>query len=715
MKKSRKLIANIIVIAFVFICISDYKTVYAEDKVSEDVNYTADEVSELNENDVITEAEDVKDILDETTEEITDEEIDVELEKTEEVLAEDDEDNDEELSKDEVVVTTEEVKEEEVVEESIETEAEDVKDILDETTEEITDEEIDVELEKTEEVLAEDDEDNDEELSKDEVVVTTEEVKEEEVVEESIETEAEVFNPNVIIDSVEIHGDLYDFKNYNESYIQVVFSEKIGAANVQITMVNKDDTSKKIEYTAFSATGNIYQLYANPSSISANGIYEIAKIDVTTFNISDTVNITYVNPKYKDVVSTEGVEFVEEYDFTGKTLEVINYESIIYSFEEFSVVENPTNGTEFGATVKIKSNMEITDMHMFLWCENHNVFLTSSYGFDEDGGTNNGSITRDGDVYTINLVPSLYAEGSTPLKNIRSGKYEVHCLDFTYNTQGDEPLSVNVTLADERFKDEIYYKDGTYDFSPLDITCTNPDEDAIGPVIDDIIVEKNNVVMDDDVTVKIMVSDNLTGFDEYADIYMKWTKVGDESFEYITVGSYNPESGCIEIRFQVTDDFEPGEYIISNIRIYDKCYNTTEYTLESDYDILKKSIFKVNDKNGSGSGNENPGESGSGEGGAESGDSGNGSGSGNGQGNGSNTNKPSVEVKPEAGNGNTTTGNNNVADGNGTNNNSVNTTTNGKGNTLPNTGDVVSSTFVLFLGISSILGGAFQYLRKKKK
>ena len=649
MKKSRKLIANIIVIAFVFTCISDYKTVYAEDKVSEDVNYTGDEVSELNENDVITEAEDVKDILDETTEEITDEEIDVELEKTEEVLAEDDEDNDEELSKDEVVVTTEEVKEEEVVE-------------------------------------------------------------------ESIETEAEVFNPNVIIDSVEICGDVYDFKNYERSYIQVVFSEESDVANVQITMVNKDDTSKKIEYTQFSATGNIYQLYANSSSISANGIYEIAKIDVTTFNISDTVNITYVNPKYKDVVSTEGVEFVEEYDFTGKTLEVINYESIIYSFEEFSVVENPTNGIEFGATVKIKSNMEITDMHMFLWCENHNVFLTSSYGFDEDGGTNNGSITRDGDVYTINLVPSLYAEGSTPLKNIRSGKYEVHCLDFTYNTQGDEPLSVNVTLADERFKDEIYYKNGTYDFSPLDITCTNPNEDAIPPVIDDIIVEKNNVVMDDDVTVKIMVSDNLTGFDEYADIYMQWSKVGDESFEDISLlGWYNPELGCIESIFQVTDDFEPGEYIISNIRIYDKCYNITEYTLESDYDILKKSIFKVNDKNGSGSGNENPGESGSGEGGAESGDSGNGSGSGNGQGNGSNTNKPSVEVKPEAGNGNTTTGNNNVADGNGTNNNSVNTTTNGKGNTLPNTGDVVSSTFVLFLGISSILGGAFQYLRKKKK
>lgn len=669
MKKSRKLIASIIVIAFVFTCISDYKAVYAEEKVSEDVNYTADEVSELNENDVIIEAEDVKDILDETTEEIIEEETNAELEE-----------------------------------------------LVPEDNEEITDEEIDVELEKTEEVLAEDDEDNDEELSKDEAVVTTEEVKEEEVVEEGIETEAEVFNPDVIIDSVEIHGKVYDFKNYERSYIQVVFSEESDVANVQITMVNKDDTSKKIEYTQFSATGNIYELYANSSSISANGIYEIAKIDVTTFNISDTVNITYVNPKYKDVISTEGVEFVEEYDFTGKTLEVINYESIIYSFEEFSVVENPTNGREFGATIKIKSNMEITDMNMFLWCENHNVFLTSSYGFDGEGGTSNGSITRDGYVYTINLVPSLYAEGSTPLKNIRSGKYEVRCLNFTYNNQGDEPLSVNMTLADERFKDEIYYKNGTYDFSPLDITCINPDEDAIAPVIDDIIVEKNNVVIGDDVTVKFMVSDNLTGFYEYTDVYVHWIKVGDESFESFTIpGSYNIESGCFEIWFQVTDDFEPGEYIVSKIGIYDKCYNVTEYTLENDYDILKKSIFKVNDKNGSGSGNENPGESGSGEGGAESGDSGNGSGSGNGQGNGSNTNKPSVEVKPEAGNGNTTTGNNNVADGNGTNNNSVNTTTNGKGNTLPNTGDVVSSTFVLFLGMSSILGGAFAIFKKKEE
>ena len=621
MKKSRKLIANIIVIAFVFTCISDYKTVYAEDKVSEDVNYTGDEVSELNENDVITEAEDVKDILDETTEEITDEEIDVELEKTEEVLAEDDEDNDEELSKDEVVVTTEEVKEEEVVE-------------------------------------------------------------------ESIETEAEVFNPNVIIDSVEIHGDLYDFKNYNESYIQVVFSEESVAPNVQITMVNKDDTSKKIEYTAFSATGNIYQLYANPSSISANGIYEIAKIDVTTFNISDTVNITYVNPKYKDVVSTEGVEFVEEYDFTGKTVEVINYESIIYSFEEFSVVENPTNGTEFRATVKIKSNMEITDMHMFLWCENHNVLLTSSYGFDEDGGTYNGSITRDGDVYTINLVPSLYADGSTLLKNIRSGKYEVHSLVFTYNTQGDKPFSINVTLADERFKDEIYYKDGTYDFSPLDITCTNPNEDAIGPVIDDIIVEKSNGVIGDELIVKVMISDNLSGFKNYINGYSIWTKIGDETFKYYAGYDFEADgkSGCFTIKISITDEFEPGEYIMTAIGLHDACYNGAEYTLENNYELLSKTILKVTDKNGSGSG----------EGGAGAGDSGNDSNNKTDE-----DKKPAVEVKPGAGNNNITTGNN--------------STTNTTVNRLPSTGSVVSSTFVVFLGMILTVGGAFVIFKKREE
>ena len=160
----------------------------------------------------------------------------------------------------------------------------------------------------------------------------------------------------------------------------------------------------------------------------------------------------------------------------------------------------------------------------------------------------------------------------------------------------------------------------------------------------------------------------------------------DESFEYITVGSYNPESGCVEIRLEVTEDFEPGEYIISNIRIYDACYNGTIYTLENDYELLNKTILKVTDKNSSGSE----------EGGVESDGSGNGSSNEN--------NKPTVEVKP-VGNNNTTTGNNST----------TNTITNGKGNALPNTGDVVSSTFVLFLGMSSILGGAFAIFKKKEE
>lgn len=122
------------------------------------------------------------------------------------------------------------------------------------------------------------------------------------------------------------------------------------------------------------------------------------------------------------------------------------------------------------------------------------------------------------------------------------------------------------------------------------------------------------------------------------------------------------------------------------IGLHDACYNGAEYTIENNYELLSKTILKVTDKNGSGSG----------EGGAGAGDSGNDSNNKTDE-----DKKPAVEVKPGAGNNNITTGNN--------------STTNTTVNRLPSTGSVVSSTFVVFLGMILTVGGAFVIFKKREE
>lgn len=520
-----------------------------------------------------------------------------------------------------------------------------------------------------------------EELNESNVKFATEEVKKAELVEDNIEDELEVVKQPAVLEIVETYGNIYDFKNYYNNYIKVIFKQGPKIHDVKVTMVKSDDPSKFIIYDNYE-----FNMYVDKSSILDNGIYEIGKVEAIAYTNYGDDKVAYINPKFKDVISTEGIEFVEEHDFTGKTIEVKNYKSINYSFEEFSVVDNPTNGYEFGATIKIKSDKEITSMGAFLKCGLQNVYLTSSTGFDENGELNTGNITKDGDIYTINLVPTLYAEESTPLEYMKSGEYQVSFLTFCYND--DKVTTVPVKLTDERFKNENVYVDGSYDFSPLDITCNNPKEDIVGPVIDDIIVEKSNGVIGDELIVKVMISDNLSGFKNYINGYSIWTKIGDETFKYYAGYDFEADgkSGCFTIKISITDEFEPGEYIMTAIGLHDACYNGAEYTLENNYELLSKTILKVTDKNGSGSG----------EGGAGAGDSGNDSNNKTDE-----DKKPVVEVKPGAGNNNITTGNN--------------STTNTTVNRLPSTGSVVSSTFVVFLGMILTVGGAFVIFKKREE
>lgn len=629
MKRARKSIASIIVITFIVTCIGNYKAVYAEGEQSLEVNYATEE---LNESNVKFATEEVKNLSSEDTEIISEEETNDESEKEEEVVLEENEDI-------------------------------------------------------TEEMLPEADEEEHEELIKDEAVASTEEVKKAELVEDNIEDELEVVEQPAVLEIVETYGNIYDFKNYYNNYIKVIFKQGPKIHDVKVTMVKSDDPSKIIIYDNYEDCSNYeFNMYVDKSSILDNGIYEIGKVEAIAYTNYGDDKVAYINPKFKDVISTEGIEFVEEHDFTGKTIEVKNYKSINYSFEEFSVVDNPTNGYEFGATIKIKSDKEITSMGAFLKCGLQNVYLTSSTGFDENGELNTGNITKDGDIYTINLVPTLYAEESTPLEYMKSGEYQVSFLTFCYND--DKVTTVPVKLTDERFKNENVYVDGSYDFSPLDITCNNPKEDIVGPVIDDIIVEKSNGVIGDELIVKVMISDNLSGFKNYINGYSIWTKIGDETFKYYAGYDFEADgkSGCFTIKISITDEFEPGEYIMTAIGLHDACYNGVEYTLENNYELLSKTILKVTDKNGSGSG----------DGGAGAGDSGNDSNNKTDE-----DKKPVVEVKPGAGNNNITTGNN--------------STTNTTVNRLPSTGSVVSSTFVVFLGMILTVGGAFVIFKKREE
>ena len=95
-----------------------------------------------------------------------------------------------------------------------------------------------------------------EELNESNVKFATEEVKKAELVEDNIEDELEVVKQPAVLEIVETYGNIYDFKNYYNNYIKVIFKQGPKIHDVKVTMVKSDDPSKFIIYDNYEDCSN---------------------------------------------------------------------------------------------------------------------------------------------------------------------------------------------------------------------------------------------------------------------------------------------------------------------------------------------------------------------------------------------------------------------------------------------------------------------------
>lgn len=514
---------------------------------------------------------------------------------------------------------------------------------------------------------------------------------EETTLEEKVE-EAQI--PSSIDDvevySIEPNGTSFDFSNPTTLptitlNVDEEFKENI---STQIKLVNINDTSKIVYYTSY---GNNVSTFT-PQTASTAGTYEIASVEIRLDTTLTT--LIYINPKYKDIITSSSTR-TEYKDFAPNfQLEIINFEELEYSFENFSVPTAVSNGNYFTPTVTIKSNKEITGLTIWYKSDNDSVVLYDN------------SIVKDGDNYTISPTPQVYAEGYTPLEYLRSGTYSVYSMTIEYKYDSSESyntsylLLANITSADE------FENDGYYDFSALNIICNNPNEDLTPPVINSITMEKNIINLnevDTSDTIKINISadviDNLSGFSRIDTWMVLVWKNPNGEYSLYTELSYNESSRMFEGYVSIYNDLiYEGTYTLDLLSVWDVAYNSLRYERETDSKFLSNYDITLTRDNNSGNnnGNNNTGNSNNN--------------TGNSPNNNSKPNDSSNIGSNLSGNNSTITVNpttNNTSSQASSNNSTLNKTT------LPYTGSPISSIFIIIFGSLISTSGFYIFTRKK--
>lgn len=515
---------------------------------------------------------------------------------------------------------------------------------------------------------------------------TSEEVSENEHSEETtLEEKVEEAQISSSIDDVEVYsiepnGTSFDFSNPTTLPTITLNVDEEFKQNIstQIKLVNINDTSKTVYYTSYGTNISTF----TPQTASTAGSYEIASVEIRLDTTLTT--LIYINPKYKDIITSSSTR-TEYKDFAPNfQLEIINLEELEYSFENFSVPTAVSNGNDFTPTVTIKSNKEITGLTIWYQSDNDSVVL---YG---------NSIVKDGDNYTISPTPQVYAEGYTPLEYLRSGTYSVYSMTIEYKYNSSEAydtsylLLANITSADK------FENDGSYDFSLLNIICNNPNEDLTPPVINSITMEKNIINLnevDTSDTIKINISadviDDISGFSK-RDTWMVlvWKNSNGEYSLYSEL-SYNESSMMFEGYVSIYNDLiYEGTYTLEFLSVWDVAYNSLRYERETDSEFLSNYDITItrDSLNNNGSDNNN---------------------------NNNTSNKPNDSSNI----GSNLSGNNSTITVTPTNNNtnsqvSSNSSTLNK-TTLPYTGSPISSIFIIIFGSLISISGFYMISRKK--
>lgn len=515
---------------------------------------------------------------------------------------------------------------------------------------------------------------------------TSEEVSENEHSEETtLEEKVEEAQISSSIDDVEVYsiepnGTSFDFSNPTTLPTITLNVDEEFKQNIstQIKLVNINDTSKTVYYTSYGTNISTF----TPQTASTAGSYEIASVEIRLDTTLTT--LIYINPKYKDIITSSSTR-TEYKDFAPNfQLEIINYEPFKYSFENFSVPHIVSNGNEFTATVTIKSNREITGLTIWYQSDNDSIVLYDN------------SVIKDGDNYTISPIPYVYGQGYTPFEYLKSGTYSVESMIIEYKYDSSDIFATSYLSISNITSDDEFENDDSYDFSPLNIICNNPNEDLTPPVINSITMEKNIINLNEVDTsdgIKINISadviDDLSGFSNMDTwMFLVWNSPNGTSPIYSEL-YYNDSSNMFEGYVSIDKDhLYEGIYTLEFLSVWDRANNLLSYDRETDSEFLSNYDITItrDSLNNNGSDNNN---------------------------NNNTSNKPNDSSNI----GSNLSGNNSTITITPTNNNtssqvSSNSSTLNK-TTLPYTGSPISSIFIIIFGSLISISGFYMILRKK--
>lgn len=370
-----------------------------------------------------------------------------------------------------------------------------------------------------------------------------------------------------VLEDITLNDNTYDASKNNEVYFTLKVSDDIsGIDRAYVNLYNKETDSFRSVY-AYSNSKDPNVLVAYINGMDKNGVYDIKDVE-----ISDKAGnyVRYVSPKYKENPGPD--EILKSFD--GLSVEIINVEEIEEPEIEILEIKNNSkevsNGNKIDFNMKIKSNKKINYISIYyagLDGESKEIYGNVVANYDE-----NGNIIKNEDgIYDV----KFNYQGET-LEYLGSGEYIINSLSIRYFY--DSNTIKAMYLYDDRSK---WIPEGTktYDFSELDFTCSNPNEDITPPEILDITVDKGVVTPGDTVEILVKAKDDNSGFKgEYS-----W--LNPPSIYYYTSGStmsvyfdeYDEESGVFKGTLKIPSYISTGVYTIGNMYVYDLARNSKYY------------------------------------------------------------------------------------------------------------------------------------------
>ncbi|WP_286906927.1 Ig-like domain-containing protein [Clostridium sp. UBA1652] len=373
-----------------------------------------------------------------------------------------------------------------------------------------------------------------------------------------------------ILEDISLNSDKYDFLENNDVLFTLKVSDDVSGVNrVYIELYNEENSITKSFYAdPVSSEENIFK--AKIDGFEKNGIYEVKYIDLRD-NAGN--NVRYISSKYSDFPWSD--QIIK--DFSDFDIEVVNCvepeQANIELFDVKNNSKNITNGTELDYSIKIKSNKRVDGVNIYL--EGPNGEDRYIYGY-VDQYDENGNIIEDVDgIYELrfNIEREAY-------KYFASGEYITKKVSVSYYS--NENTIDYIDFYDER-SEWIPEEAQSYDFSQLDFTCDNPNEDVKTPELLDISLDKGVVTPGETVEVTVKAKDDKSGF-----ISEGWTRFPSVyyNFNYNSVSvffyEYNEEENTFKGTIEIPSYISTGVYTVSGVYLYDMADNSKDYYWSND-------------------------------------------------------------------------------------------------------------------------------------